>query len=152
MHTYEPVVEPEHHEPHPEPEHHEPHPEPHHEPHPEPSYAEPKPEPEKKVEKPPKVEPSYNFNDYLPKDDSVKPYVPEADPDSSHGFKLHVTGDGLKEDHPDVHPEIAAAAVNPHEAVIQIGGDSILAPFEDIDHEKLELACNSEGCALIPDD
>lgn len=52
----------------------------------------------------------------------------------------------------EVHPEIAAAAVNPHEAVIQIGGDSILAPFEDIDHEKLELACNADGCALIPDD
>jgi len=82
----------------------------------------------------------------------VKPYVDEHDAESSHGFKLHVTGDGLKGDAEGVHPEIAAAAVNPHEAVIQIGGDSILAPFEDIDHEKLELACNAEGCALIPDD
>ena len=120
---------------------------------PEHTYEEPKPEPEKPhVNKLPVKEASHNFNDYLPKDDSVKPYVHEEDPTSSHGFKLHVTGDGLKNAPEEVHPEIAAAAVNPHEAVIQIGGDSILAPFEDIDHEKLELACNSEGCALIPDD
>lgn len=128
-HSYEPVVQPEH------------------------TYEEPKPSPKKPhVNTLPKKEPSHNFNDYLPKDDSVKPYVNEEDPSSSHGFKLHVTGDGLKNAPEDVHPEIAAAAVNPHEAVIQIGGDSILAPFEDIDHEKLELACNADGCALVPDD
>ena len=120
---------------------------------PEHTYEEPKPEPEKPhVNKLPVKEASHNFNDYLPKDDSVKPYVNEEDSSSSHGFKLHVTGDGLKDSNADVHPEIAAAAVNPHEAVIQLGGKSILAPFEHIDHEKVELACNDEGCALIPDD
>ena len=120
------------------------------------NYAEKAPveeNPHAHVESLPDKEPSHNFDDYLPADDSVKSYTPEPDADSSHGFKLHVTGEGLKEGQTDVNPMIAAAAVNPHEAVIQVNGDSILAPFHEIDPKKVELACNKDGnCALIPND
>ena len=51
-----------------------------------------------------------------------------------------------------VDPELAAAAVSPTEAVIQIDGRSIIAPIDQIDPDKLELACGLGGCALIPDD
>ena len=49
-------------------------------------------------------------------------------------------------------PELAAAAITPTEAVIQHNGRSIIAPIDQIDPEKVELACNLDGCTLIPDD
>ena len=70
---------------------------------------------------------------------------------SSHGIELIQTGGNVK---PQIHvdPEIAAAAVSPYEAVIQIDGKSIIAPMDQIDASKLELACDLGGCTLIPDD
>ena len=75
----------------------------------------------------------------------------QPEPLSSHGIELYKTGGHVKPAY-DVHPELAAAAVTPHEAVIQVGKKSIKAPFEHIDTEKVELACDDKGCALIPDD
>lgn len=72
------------------------------------------------------------------------------DASSSHGIELKRTTDGLDLDY--VHPELAAAAINPHEAIIQIDGRTIKANFNDIDVDKVELACNDEGCVLIHDD
>ena len=70
---------------------------------------------------------------------------------SSHGYELFKTGGNI--DLPDhIDPELAAAAVSPHDAVIQIDGKSIVAPMEHIDTTKVELACDDYGCALIPDD
>lgn len=37
-------------------------------------------------------------------------------------------------------------------AVIVYNGEAIIAPMEHIDPDKVELACNMDGCALIPDD
>ena len=48
--------------------------------------------------------------------------------------------------------ELAAAAVSSTEAVIQHDGQSFVAPIDQIDPDAVELACNDEGCALIPDD
>ena len=66
-------------------------------------------------------------------------------------MKLNVTG-GNVETYGDVHPELAAAAVSPHEAVIQVDGETIIAPLSSIDPSKVELACDDTGCTLIPDD
>ena len=55
------------------------------------------PSPHTHVNSLPDKEPSHNFDDYLPKNDEIKPRVSDYDGESSHGFKLHVTGDGLKE-------------------------------------------------------
>ena len=44
------------------------------------------------------------------------------------------------------------AAVSQHEAVIQVNGDSFIVPIDKINPDKVELACNDDGCALIPDD
>ena len=73
------------------------------------------------------------------------------EPQSSHGIKLHKTG-GHVEPAGYVEPELGAAAVSPYEAVIQVDGKSIVAPFDKIDSDKVELACDKTGCALIPDD
>lgn len=73
------------------------------------------------------------------------------EPKSSHGMALHMTG-GHVEPAGYVDPELAAAAVSPHSAVIQVGEHSVTAPFHKIDKEKVELACDEYGCALIPDD
>ena len=51
-----------------------------------------------------------------------------------------------------VDPELAAAAITPREAVIQIRDEAYAAPFLDINVDKVELACDTTGCALIPDD
>ena len=75
----------------------------------------------------------------------------EPMPLSSHGYALNVVGGNVQVS-PDVHPEIAAAAVSQTEAVIQYNGESIIAPISHIDHTMTELACNDDGCALIPDD
>lgn len=53
---------------------------------------------------------------------------------------------------PGTDAELAAAAVSPTEAVIQVDGESIIAPIAHIDPDKVELACDDTGCALIPDD
>ena len=70
---------------------------------------------------------------------------------STHGYALNVVGGNVPVG-PDVHPELAAAAVSPTEAVIQFNGESIIAPISHIDPSTVELACNDDGCALIPND
>ena len=72
-------------------------------------------------------------------------------PQSTHGIKLNITG-GHAPTSPYADPELAAAAINPHEVVIQVDGKSIFAPIDEIDPNKVELACDDTGCALIPDD
>ena len=69
---------------------------------------------------------------------------------SSHGIDLKKTTQGLDLD--DVHPELAAAAINSEEAIIQVDGKTIVADIDEIDHNKVELACDGDGCVLIPDD
>ena len=51
-----------------------------------------------------------------------------------------------------VDPEIAAAAVSPYESVVQVDGKSHVVDMDAIDPDKVELACNEDGCVLIPDD
>ena len=70
---------------------------------------------------------------------------------STHGIELNVTG-GNVDVLPGTNAELAAAAVSPTEAVIQVDGQSIIAPMDHIDPDKVELACDDTGCALIPDD
>ena len=70
---------------------------------------------------------------------------------SSHGIDLPVVG-GNTYVAPGTHPELAAAAVDPHNVVLNVGGESIVAPMSQVDTDKVELACNQEGCALILDD
>ena len=53
---------------------------------------------------------------------------------------------------PDVGPELAAAAVSPDHVVTQKDGVSRIVSMEDIDIDKTELACDEDGCVLIPDD
>ena len=53
---------------------------------------------------------------------------------------------------PGTNPELAAAAISPTEAVIQHLGKTIVVPIDRIDPDKVELACDDDGCALIKDD
>ena len=52
----------------------------------------------------------------------------------------------------DVNPELAAAAIDPSTVVIQHNGQSFFAPMDQVDLDAVELACNDDGCVLIPDD
>ena len=70
---------------------------------------------------------------------------------SSHGYPLNVVG-GHVPVSPHFNPELAAAAVSPTEAVIQVGGQSHIVHMQDINPEHFELACDDHGCALVPDD
>ncbi len=88
---------------------------------------------------------SHGFNDM-----SMHPPVYAALA-SSHGMVLLTVG-GHVQVHPSIDPMIAAAAVTQQEAVIQFEGESILAPIDQIDPSTVELACNEEGCCLIPND
>ena len=72
-------------------------------------------------------------------------------PQSTHGFALNEVG-GNVQVAPCVDAEIAAAAVSPTEAVVQYEGQTIIAPIMNIDADMVELACNDDGCVLIPDD
>ena len=84
--------------------------------------------------------------------DSQHHHDDQPEPLSSHGMELYKTGGHVKPAY-QVDPELAAAAVSPHEAVIQVGDRSITAPFDHIDTDKVELACYKDGaCALIPND
>ena len=67
---------------------------------------------------------------------------------SSHGIDLNKTTKGLDLD--DVHPELAAAAINSDEAIIQVNGKTIVADIDEIDHNKVELAYDEDGFVLIP--
>jgi len=42
--------------------------------------------------------------------------------------------------------------VSSSEAVLQVDGQSFIVPISEIDPDKVELACNDDGCALIEDD
>ena len=66
-------------------------------------------------------------------------------------MELNMVG-GHAEVAPGTNAELAAAAVSATEAVIQHDGQSFVAPIDQIDPDAVELACNDDGCALIPDD
>ena len=70
---------------------------------------------------------------------------------STHGIALNMVG-GHAEVPVGTNAELAAAAVSATEAVIQHEGQSFVAPIDQIDPNAVELACNDDGCALIPDD
>ena len=70
---------------------------------------------------------------------------------STHGIELPKTGGHVKVSE-DVDPEIASAAFDSKQAVIVHEGNAYLAPMDAIDPTSVELACNNDGCALIPDD
>ena len=80
---------------------------------------------------------------------------PEEQYHSTHGIDLNFVGGNVETPY-GTHPELAAAAVSPTEAVIQVNGESIIAPISHINPDKVELACEStpeqSGCVLIPDD
>jgi len=75
----------------------------------------------------------------------------QSGPQSTHGYALHSVGGNVEVD-PSVNPELAAAAVSNNEAVLQADGKTYIANINEIDASKVELACNDDGCALIPDD
>lgn len=52
----------------------------------------------------------------------------------------------------DICPEIALAAVDETNAVIQHDGKTIYAPMSEIDVDKVELSCDGNGCVLVPND
>ena len=70
---------------------------------------------------------------------------------NSHGLDFPIVGGNVQVD-PSVNPELAAAAYTENKAVIMHDGEAYLAPFEAINADAVELACNDNGCALIPDD
>ena len=70
---------------------------------------------------------------------------------SSHGVALNYVGGNVAVAH-DIDDELAAAAINDNQAILQINGKSIVADFDEIDADKVELACNEDGCALVLDD
>ena len=70
---------------------------------------------------------------------------------STHGYPLNEVG-GHVPVMPGTEPELAAAAITPTEVVVQQDGRTYVAPIDKIDPDKVELACNLDGCALIPDD
>jgi len=72
-------------------------------------------------------------------------------PQSTHGFALNVVGGNVPVS-PYVNPELAAAAVSSTEAVLQHDGQTFILPIDEIDADKVELACDDDGCVLIPDD
>ena len=76
----------------------------------------------------------------------------KVEPQSSHEIDLNVVGGHVQAHSAHVEPEIAAASVSPTESVIQVDGKSFKVDMDSIDKDKVELACNEEGCALIPDD
>jgi hypothetical protein len=51
-----------------------------------------------------------------------------------------------------MHPELAHAALDHEHVVVQVDGDSYKVDHEDINPYAVELACDQQGCALIPDD
>lgn len=65
---------------------------------------------------------------------------------------LNKTGGHVDPANPHTRQEIAAAAVTPYDAVIQLNGETHVAPMDSIDPDKVELACDDTGCVLIPDD
>ena len=113
------------------------------EPYSKPSYPEPsyKPEPKKNP---------YSEK-HAPKYTPPKSKHDDPNAQTSHGIKLKIVGGNVKT-HPHIDAELAAAAVSAHEAVVQVKGESLIVPMDKIDTKKLELACNLDGCALIPDD
>mmetsp|Transcript_6664 Transcript_6664/g.9089 ORF Transcript_6664/g.9089 Transcript_6664/m.9089 type:complete len:213 (+) Transcript_6664:348-986(+) len=72
-------------------------------------------------------------------------------PGSTHGIQLVRVGGHVEVD-PSINPTLAAAAISPTEAVIQVDGEAVIARFDAIDVSKVELVCNEEGCCLIPKD
>lgn len=107
---------------------------------------------------------------YDPYADQADPVAPSADPETevcehangfthvvpkggSHGIDLLETGDASHAPTDgDIEAKIAMAAVNETDAVIQEDGKISYLPMENIDPEKVELACDGNGFALIPDD
>lgn len=70
---------------------------------------------------------------------------------STHGMVLNDAGGHAAV--PEGTPaELAAAAVDANTVVIQHNGESYYAPIDQVDPDKVELACHMDGCALIPDD
>ena len=70
---------------------------------------------------------------------------------SSHGIELDYVGGNVAVSN-TISDELAAAAVNDDQCILQIGDESIIADFDEVDEDKVELACNDHGCALILDD
>lgn len=94
---------------------------------------------------------AHSHSDYIPDDHSHSDYIPDDHMHSSHGYELNMTG-GNTHVVPGTHPELAAAAVSPTEAVIQVDGETYIVPTNQIDPNSVELACDDDGCVLIPDD
>ncbi len=79
------------------------------------------------------------------------PDAHQSAPASSHGIELNVVG-GNSYVAPGTDAELAAAAVDPNTVVIQHDGQTFYEDINGVDTDKVELACNDEGCALILDD
>ena len=88
------------------------------------------------------------------------PWVVIEDPEfSSHGMVLNEVGGHAEldvEENSDLSPEalteLQAAAIDSANVVIQYNGETYYAPIEQVDPDKVELACTLDGCVLIPDD
>lgn len=99
-------------------------------------------------------QPKYDHSKHSAHEPVSKPSYPPKQQSygSTHGIDLKATGGHVKPAYP-VDPELAAAAISPYEAVIQLDNHKVVtAPFDEIDPDKVELACNDHGCALILDD
>ena len=47
-------------------------------------------------------------------------------------------------------PKLAQAAVDPNTVVIHVDGQTVYEDIQNVDANKVELACNDQGCALVP--
>lgn len=71
---------------------------------------------------------------------------------SSHGIDI-IQGGGNVYTAPGTNAELAATAVSAHESAIQVNGNTYIVDHDEIDTNKVEVACDvDDGCALIPDD
>ena len=102
------------------------------------------------------AEPTFESPDHDLDGNHNMTFMPEVYPSaesgtSTHGINLPEVG-GHVAVSPDVDPELAAAAVDADHAVIVHEGLAYIAPIDAINPDAVELCCNDEGCALIPDD
>ena len=54
--------------------------------------------------------------------------------------------------HPEMDAELAATALSHNTVAVQIDGSTYEAPMHEVNTDMFEVACDADGCALIPDD
>ena len=66
-------------------------------------------------------------------------------------MELKVHGGNINT-HPELDAELAATALSHNTVAVQIDGKTYEAPMSEVNTDMFEVACDADGCALIPDD